>query len=96
MLRRDIDDWESPPEATGDPAIFYLGRVVSSTGSTAAATTFLCDIVEIDSPETEGAALTVRDTGNPILATNITRFRPPVGTIVPIFKSDDRFVMVYY
>lgn len=98
----DLQDAEWEQETGGathaDPAVIYVVKVLSSTGSTAARTTYLCEIINLINEETEGAALATQEVGAQLLATNITTSRPPTdGTaIVPVFKISDRFVMVYY
>jgi hypothetical protein len=102
MDSEDLQDAEWEQETGGatyaDPTVIYVARVLSSTGSTAARTTYLCETVNIINDEIEGAVLATEDIGAQLLATNITTARPPTdGTaIVPVFKINDRFVMVYY
>lgn len=96
--RRDEADREDV-ESRGavfhnDPAVFDVARVISSTGSTAAQTTFLCELVELTQAEVEGTALAYRNRGMFILAVNISKTRPVANDIVPIFKAGDRLAMV--
>lgn len=80
-----------------DAAVFYLLAPRSSTGSTAASTTFLCEIMLLVNPEDEGAALQYEGTGLMVLATNVTTTRPVLnGPAVPGFKVGDRIAMVNY
>jgi hypothetical protein len=99
--KRDEEDREIA-ESTGaryhnDAAVFYLLIPRSSAGSTAAATTFLCEIMTLVNPEDEGAALQYEGTGLMVLATNITGTRPVLnGPSVPGYKVGDRIAMVNY
>jgi hypothetical protein len=99
--KRDEEDYElrgaGGDERHADASAFYLLIPRSSTGSTAAATTFMCEIMLLVNPEDEGAALQYEGTGLMILATNITGTRPVLnGPAVPGFKVGDRIAMVNY
>lgn len=100
-----IDTMPADPEAEHDRggmapsegAQVQVARVLTSTGSTAAQTTFRCEVVALIHREAEGIPVEYESMNSYILVSNLSNVRPPTdGTaLVPVFQADDRKVMYY-
>lgn len=74
--REDESGRDFRAHSEGNPCV--LVRVISSTGSTRAQTTYLCQVVTLTNAEDQGADLTFTDDGPRMIATGIGQSRPKI------------------